>query len=150
MGNIQKIESMSIDDQKNLEIRLFSKNTLTEIHIIKSGFDFSSDFLVIYCENGKILVPSFELGTFTKVKRDVNENWFRIFKHEIMNNTKASFEITKTGVMYSLYKIQSLPHYSILDNFVESILTNSELIVTPEEGLRTVEIVEKIDKILKQ
>jgi len=41
-----------------------------------------------------------------------------------------------------------LPHYLILDNFVESILNNQKLFITPEEGMKAAKIAEEAERLL--
>ena len=147
LGKVKKVNAESYEGQKNFKITLFSENGIGEIHILNSGFDFASDFLTIYGEKGKITAPSPEFNTFTKIDRK-EENWLNIFKEEIFNNIKLSSAIAKRGFEYITSGSKILPHYLILDNFVNATLHHERLLIPPEEGLEALKILEKVESIL--
>lgn len=147
LGKIKKVDAQSFDGQKNFKITLLSDKGIGEIHIVNSGFDFASDFLTIYGERGKIFVPSPEFNTFTKIDRK-EEDWLNIFKEEIFNNFKFAFSVVKRGIEYITSGTRILPHYIILDNFVNAVLYNERLLISPEEGLQSLKILEMVENIL--
>lgn len=149
LENAKVINAETDQQQKNFGITFSSENGKGEIHIINSGFDRGSDLLTIYCEKGKIIAPSPEFDTFIKWSRR-EKNWSTAFTEEFFSNLQISFGIAKRGIKYLVYGIKILPHYIILNNFIDSILYDKELLVHPEEGLEAVEMIEKIEAILNK
>lgn len=149
LSGIKEVEAESYDGQKNFSMTFFSENGVGEVHIVNSGFDKASDFLTIYGEKGKIIAQSLEFNTFVKMNKE-KENWLNIFEVEIINNMKVSFNVGKRGFQYVTKGVKILPHFLILDNFVDAILNSGRLLVPPEEGVRTIQILEEVEKKLNK
>jgi predicted dehydrogenase len=144
-GEVKKVKVEPHGDgapDENLTLTLF-----TEIHLLDS--ESGSETITIHGEKGKILIPGLAFNTLIKTSQS-QKTWSQIFSTEIISNLKSSSAIFRRGMKYLVKKDKILPHFIIIDNFIDSILSQEKLLIPPEEGLEAIRVLEEIDKNLKR
>jgi hypothetical protein len=94
-----------------------------------------------------VIIPNLAFNSLI-IKRP-QENWGQVFLKEIASNLNLSFSIFRRGMEYLFKREKILPHYVIMDNFVNSILGREKLLIPPEEGLEAIRVLEEVDRELK-
>jgi hypothetical protein len=87
-------------------------------------------------------------NTLIKINKP-QKSWSQVFSREIISNLKLSCAIFGRGIEYLFKKEKILPHFIIIDNFIDSILRQGKLLILPEEGLETIRVLEEIEENLK-
>lgn len=136
----------NIGDIRNIEIIMETEKGVVELHLLNSGFDKCPDIINIFGDKGMIQVLPLALNTAYLHKSENYLQWRSVFLNYMLSNLDSSFQMFKRGLKYFLKGTKILPHYVIIDNFVNSILKGEPLIVPPKEGLEVVRCLKLIEE----
>jgi len=132
---------------KDATVFLYGNHGISEITIFKTRREIGYETR-IFGSKGKMIIPPFPTGVFKWLEMPEQRNFRKIISKEF-KRLIPPFGMIREGMKYLLLREKVLAHYTILNNFVRSILYNNELIVPPEEGLETIRVLKKIDEICK-
>ena len=130
---------------KDITLFLYGTKGISEITIFKTK-GVVKDEIRIFGDNKKIILPPLIASAFQKIEGTEQRDYRKAMLKEFRRSIPPSGMISR-GIKYTLFGRKVLPHYIISDNFVRSILYDEELIVTPEEGMEAIKILEKVDEI---
>jgi len=132
---------------KDATVFLYGNRGISEITIFKTRREIGYETR-IFGSKGKMIIPPFPTGVFKWLEMPEQRNFRKIISKEF-KRLVPPFGMIREGIKYLLLREKVLAHYTILSNFVRSILYNDELIVPPEEGLETIRVLKKIDELCK-
>ena len=149
-GEVKKVKVESYGDEipeENLTLTLFTEKGVSEIHLLDS--ESGSETITIHGEKGKILILGLAFNTLIKINKP-QKSWSQGFSREIVSNLKLSCAIFGRGMEYMVKRDKILPHFIIIDNFIDSIQRQEKLLIPPEEGLEAIRVLEEIEENLKR
>lgn len=142
-SDVKKVEARTYNSrnpQENMEIIIHTTKGVGIIHILKG---MGNEEFSIYGTKKKITFPSLPFNTLLADQCHYGE-WKSVYKSSVLANMKAAWGMTIRGFDYLLRRIAILPHYNLINSFIDSINEKREPPVLPEEGKRAVGILEEV------
>lgn len=149
LGDVKEVEVKtynSKDPQGNMQIVFYTERGIGIVHLLKAK---GEEQATIYGSNGRVrLLPLvFNTAIIEKYRK---KNWLDIFKNELTSILKMAKGITKRGFEHLIKRVKTTPHYILLDQFIDAINGSREVPVPPEEGEKSIAILMKIEKLIKE
>lgn len=146
MGEVTQTRVLAYSKEKpqeNLDIILYAQKGVVTIHLMKAA---GAARMEIYGDKGKVVYPVWAFDSAVLEKHV--KSWEALYRQQLMNNIRMIIQQSKKCITYVLGKADTTPHYILFTEFVNAINYSKDVPVPPEEGLRTVEILEEIEQLM--